>query len=62
MRLLNYYPQDVCFKCGMEASPDEEMENLRAVWRLGVCDMCRETRVVTNPENFGNPEFKGYKP
>lgn len=59
---LDYYPNQVCHKCGMAASAEDVMHNVAAVWHVGKCDVCKGDKVVTSPDNFGSPEFKGYKP
>jgi len=62
MKHPDYYPQNVCHECGMKASGLEVMHNIWAIWHLCSCDVCREEKVCTKPENFGTPKFEGYKP
>lgn len=55
---MSQYPSWVCFECGMEARGKPIPEGRVATYHENVCGVCGEYKWVTEPRDFGYPEFK----
>ena len=45
------YPEWICHECGMKYGRREPGS---ATWHTGKCDVCGETKSVTQPRDFGH--------
>jgi len=54
---LKPYPTWVCHSCGTH---ERKCLVLCATYHMGICDVCGERKVVTQPRDFGYPKFVGY--
>lgn len=52
------YPSWVCHECGMKARGKPLRPWAIATYHHGKCDVCQEYKDVTEPRDFGYPEFK----
>lgn len=52
------YPDWVCYDCGMKARGKPLPAWACPTYHEGKCDVCEETKDVTEPRDFGYPEFK----
>jgi hypothetical protein len=52
------YPSKVCQDCGHAASGGRQREI--SCWHQGKCDVCGESKVVTEVRDFFYPEFPGH--
>lgn len=52
------YPVWVCSPCGSQVS--KRKGGWLATWHTGRCDVCGEVRMVTEPRDFGYPDFPGH--
>lgn len=52
------YPSWVCSPCGSQVS--KRKGGWLATWHTGRCDVCGEVRMVTEPQDFGSPDFPGH--
>jgi hypothetical protein len=57
---MSKYPDWVCNECAVEAGAHVQAGQL-AKFHKGTCDLCGEEKLVTEPKEFGNPEF-AFKP
>lgn len=50
------YPSWVCYDCGMRLGRREygDGEMKSSTWHTGRCDVCGETKSVTEPRDFGH--------
>ena len=55
------YPRWVCSSCAKKAQSDPHQISSFMTWHLGICDVCKKYEALTEPRDFGYPEFKGYK-
>lgn len=51
--LKENYPQVVCHDCGSKYGKAWT----RSTWHTGVCGVCKETKSVTEPRDYGYPDF-----
>lgn len=49
-------PQWVCTDCAIAAGG--KMSRGIATWHNGYCDVCGHVKAITQPRDFGYPEFK----
>ena len=49
------YPNWICQECGSKASKGKQFDV--STWHEGKCDVCGETKEVTEPRDFFYPEF-----
>jgi len=66
--MKNNYPSWVCVDCGNKARDEMNKGGVKhcgrammSTWHNGKCDVCGETKEVTEPRDFGYPEFVGVK-
>lgn len=52
------YPDWVCGMCGLKARGMPLPAWACPTWHKGKCDVCGETKPVTEPRDFGYPVFK----
>lgn len=52
----NVYPTWVCFECAQKVG-GKFPEGHLATWHIDICDVCKETKSVTEPRDFGYPDF-----
>lgn len=45
------YPDWICYECGMKYGRSEPR---KSTWHIGRCDICGETKSVTQPRDFGH--------
>jgi hypothetical protein len=50
------YPRWCCERCGLASGGDAPSE--RAEWRMDTCEICGSKKWVTNPRDFGYPDFR----
>jgi len=50
------YPSWICSDCGHKAQPDKKRINENATWHESKCDVCKETKPVTQTRDFGWPD------
>lgn len=50
------YPAKVCYDCGTKASKGE-CKSVVACWENGICEVCEQFKIVTEPGYFFYPEF-----
>lgn len=53
------YPEWVCMSCVNEikAEPVQEI----STWHIGLCGVCKRKKPVTEPRDFGYPDFIRFK-
>jgi hypothetical protein len=56
MPKLKEYPTWVCSDCGKKAS---KKQFLVSTWHKGICGVCGEEKIVTEPRDFYYPKFEG---
>ena len=53
-----HYPDWVCWDCGFAAQTDiRKINTQNASSHYGRCDVCLDMKAVTEPRDFGFPEF-----
>ena len=52
------YPVWVCYNCGHNAQPDPHKIASLSTWHMNTCDVCGKFESVTQPRDFGYPDFK----
>ena len=57
---LKAYPHWVCHGCGIKAQGRPIMDGM-STYHEAKCDVCGETKAVTQPRDFGYPDFPGFK-
>jgi len=55
------YPSWVCTECGMKAQKDHSRFLLASTYHTGRCEVCGLIKPVTEPRDFGYPDFKQLK-
>lgn len=55
---MENYPTWVCAECGLKASGRHAGV---ATWHEDVCDVCGQKKTVTEPRDFGYPNFNSGK-
>lgn len=50
------YPTWVCQECATAAGGHVKLGQI-STWHLGKCDICDEKKDVTEPRDFGYPDF-----
>lgn len=53
---LKPYPYRVCHDCGAKYGKAWTM----STWHSNVCQVCGETKAVTEPRDYGYPAFPGH--
>lgn len=53
-----HYPTWVCWDCGTKASGIRGYRGGCSTYHDGVCEVCWKEKAVTQPRDFGYPEFK----
>lgn len=64
MNKLKPYPIWVCCKCAYKAGAYKSAtfsEPHISTFHTGICDVCGEETEVTEPRDFGYPNFKGFE-
>ena len=51
------YPDWVCHDCGIKAGGRPLAEWACPTWHMGRCDVCGGIKEVTEPRDYGYPEF-----
>lgn len=51
------YPDWVCFDCAIKAG-GKMPEGHLATFHVGVCDVCFDKKIVTEPRDYGYPKFE----
>jgi len=51
------YPVWVCCECALKGR-NNHGKNLVMTWHMGICGVCKRKVAVTEPRDFGYPEFK----
>jgi hypothetical protein len=51
------YPNWVCYNCGHKAQSDPHKIASLSTWHLDTCDVCGKYESVTQPRDFGYPQF-----
>lgn len=59
---MNEYPSWVCWDCGTKASQVKEHQGGVATYHMGICEVCKESKAVTQPRDFGYPKFTSPTP
>lgn len=59
MSELKEYPTWVCQECGEKASKGKQ--KTISTWHEGKCDVCGETKSVTEPRDFYYPKFQFFE-
>lgn len=54
------YPEWVCQKCAEDAGGGMHPNHM-ATWHQAKCDVCKKENPVTQPRDFGYPEFNKAK-
>lgn len=59
---LKPYPLWCCYDCGMKARNTQGLDEPigTATYHIDVCEVCLETKEVTEPRDFGSPLFDGH--
>ena len=55
---MDNYPCWCCHECAVEALGHEPPPGCLATWHNGVCDVCERHTAVTEPRDYGWPDFK----
>lgn len=65
--IVNLQPKQVCESCGVSANvltclkkygrSPMQIKMSRSTWHMGECEICGETREVTQPRDFFYPDF-----
>ena len=67
---MNKYPSWVCSKCGLKAlehfvadKPQyaRYLGRVTAIWHKDKCDVCQETKSVTEPRDFFYPPLAAFE-
>lgn len=56
MTIKNPYPEWVCTDCGLKASGG--YSHSISTYHHGICGVCKKEKPVTQPRDFGTPQFK----
>lgn len=59
MKWRGNYPYWVCRECGLKASKGK-CASISA-WHMGICEVCGEKKLITEPKDFFYPKFKRMK-
>ena len=59
--MLKPYPTWVCSSCGIKARGRPMASWHVATFHVDKCDVCGETKDVTEPRDYGYPMFEGHK-
>lgn len=51
------YPNWVCANCGRQAQSDPYKIASLSTWHMNTCDVCGKFEAVTQPRDFGHPDF-----
>ena len=51
------YPEWLCSECGHKAQQDKDKISAFATWHMHYCDVCGDMSPVTQPRDFGYPDF-----
>ena len=57
---LKAYPHWVCHGCGIKAQGRPMMDGM-STYHEAKCDVCGKTKAVTQPRDFGYPDFPGFR-
>ncbi len=55
------YPDVVCYECARKAGIKRDENYIVACYYRGICDVCKEIKSVTEPRDYGYPDFEAYK-
>lgn len=58
---LKPYPTWCCFLCGHYAQDDKSKIFQNSTWHIDKCDACGWVVSVTQPRDFGYPNFEGHE-
>ena len=56
---MREYPIWICHKCGNKYGKPRDTI---ATWHKGKCDVCGKKTMVTEPRDYGTPDFPGHEP
>ena len=61
VRKLKLYPAWMCHDCGVAARGGPLRALAGAAYYKSKCEVCGKVRSVTEPRDYGYPEFKGHR-
>jgi len=53
------YPSSVCYDCAMKAGGKTDATSTSTMHR-GTCGVCHKPAIVTEPRDYGYPQFRGH--
>jgi len=64
MKKLKPYPAWVCIDCAKNALTQDALKKLEgslSTFHYGMCGICEKEKSVTEPRDYGYPNFEGHE-